>query len=270
MPINAPTPTDVIRRPRVGTAVEHGRREHRHEHGVRHPDQADDRHVDQQLANGRETVDVSESALELLQHARAAAHDRARRNVHREQRRDYGNVGDRVDHEAPPLADDGDDDAGDRRPDDARGVEHRRVERDGIREIGAVGDHLDHERLSRRRVERVDHPLHHLQPDDLGHGDCVHQRQDREHERLHGGEDLRDDQDAMPVPPVDVHARERREDEQRNLSRETGDAEEQLRLRQPVDQPTRRDARQPRADQRHALAREEEPVIAVVQCAGDA
>ena len=55
----------------------------------------------------------------------------------------------------------------------------------------------------------------------------------------------------------------------RDLPAEADDAEQQLRAGQAVDQPARRDARDPRPDQRHALPAEEEPVVAVPQGAGE-
>ena len=51
-------------------------------------------------------------------------------------------------------------------------------------------------------------PLHELQHDDLGHGDHVRQRQHRQRERLQHRQHLRDDENAMAVPPVDEHAGE--------------------------------------------------------------
>ena len=76
-------------------------------------------------------------------------------------------------------------------------------------------------------------------------------------------EHLRHDEDAVPIPPVHEHARERREEKRRNLPAEPDDAEEQFRAGQAIDQPARGDARDPGPDEREALAAEEEAVIAV-------
>jgi hypothetical protein len=89
-------------------------------------------------------------------------------------------------------------------------------------------------------------------------------------ERLHRGQDLRDHEDAMAVPAVGEHARERGQDEQRNLTRESGDAEEELGAGQAIDEPARGDARDPRADQRNALPGKEETVVAVREGTGEA
>lgn len=154
-------------------AVEDLRCEDRHEHGVGHAHGADEGNVEQELAHGREAEDVADAVTQLLEHRLALVAVGGARDAHGQERRDDGDVGDRVDQEAPTFADGGDDGAADGRPDDARGVEHRRVQGDGVGQVGAVLDHLDDEGLPRRRIEGVDDALHHLQPDDLGHGDAM-------------------------------------------------------------------------------------------------
>jgi hypothetical protein len=140
----------------------------------------------------------------------------------------------------------------------------------GVREIGAVVDHLDDERLPRRRVEGIDHALRELQQDHFHHGDLSAEREHRQRQRLQRGQHLRDDEDAMAIPAIGEHARDRREKQHRDLSGETGDAEEQLGVGEAVDQPARGDPRHPRSDERHGLADEEQPIVAVLQCAREA
>ena len=78
------------------------------------------------------------------------------------------------------------------------------------------------------------------------------------------------EQDPAPVVPIHEHAGKRRDDERRDLSGESGDAEQQLRSGQPVDQPARRHARDPRADEGNALTAEEEAEVAMLQGARQA
>ena len=130
----------------------------------------------------------------------------------------------------------------------------------------AVLDHLDDERLPGRRIEGVDQALHDLQHQDL---------RDRDQSATAS---------ARRAPPtgaseapasmtrirrrshaIDDHPGKRRQQQRRDLPAEADDAEQQLRAGEPVDQPARGDARDPRADQRDALSAEEQAVVAVPQ-----
>jgi hypothetical protein len=188
---------------------------------------------------------------------------RTRRDLHHEERRDHREVADGVDPEAPTFADACDEDASDRRPDEARRVHHRRVQGDRVRQVAPVFDHLDDEGLARGHVDRVDEPLQNLEDEHVRHGDRARERERRQKRRLDHREDLRRDERSMAVHPIDPHARERREEERRNLPREADDAEHERRTGEAVHEPARRDAGQPRADERDALAREKEPVVAM-------
>ena len=132
----------------------------------------------------------------------------------------------------------------------------------------AILDHLHDERLTRRRVERVDRPLQHLQHDQLRNGDDIGSVSAGKRRRLQQRQDLRDEQDSPPVVPVDDHAGQWREQQRWYLSAETDDAEQQLRAGQSVDQPARRHTCDPCPDQRNALAAEEKPVVAVAERPG--
>ena len=66
----------------------------------------------------------------------------------------------------------------------------------------------------------------------------------------------------MPIPAVGEHAREWSEKKRRDLPRETGDAEEQRRVGEPVDEPAHGDSLHPGADERDALPREKEAKVA--------
>ena len=73
--------------------------------------------------------------------------------------------------------------------------------------------------------------------------------------------DLRDDEHAVPIPAIDVDAGDRRQEERRDLAEEADEPEQERRIGEAVDEPARGNARDPRADERHALAGEEEPVV---------
>jgi hypothetical protein len=80
---------------------------------------------------------------------------------------------------------------------------------------------------------------------------------------LQHGDRLRDDEQAMAIQAVDDDAGKRAEHERRKLAREADDAEQKGRAGQAVDEPVRRRRGDPRSHERHHLATEEEPVVAV-------
>jgi hypothetical protein len=195
---------------------------------------------------------------------------RARRHAHRDNRTNDGDVGDGVDGEAPAFTKGGNQHAADGGTNNTRAIDHRGVERDGIRQVTPVLDHFAHKRLARGRVERVDDALNHLQPDDLPHGDDVRERQYREQRGLEKRPHLRPQQDPPSVVPIDQHARERRDDQRRDLTGEPRHAEQELRPGQPVDKPARRNTCDPGADEGNALTAEEEAEVAMLQGARQA
>ena len=95
------------------------------------------------------------------------------------------------------------------------------------------------------------------------------QRQAGERQRLQHRQDLRHEEDPVAIPAIDEHAGERRDEQRRNLTAESNDAEEQFGAGQAIDQPARRDAGDPRADERDALATEEEAVIGMSKGPGE-
>ncbi len=188
-------------------------------------------------------------------------------DVHQQQRDNHGDITEAVDEEAITLAKGGDDDAGQRGADEPRSIHHRRVERDGVAQVGAVLHHLHHEGLPRGHIEGVDRALEQAERDDLSHGNSSAQRQCGQPEGLDHRQNLSDDQGAMTVQTIDPDARERPDEQERNLQREAGNTEQERRMREPVDQPGGGDARHPGTDQRDALSAEEEAVVAVAQSA---
>src|SRR4051812_45199073 len=71
----------------------------------------------------------------------------------------------------------------------------------------------------------------------------------------------------MPTLSIDDHSRERSQDQRGNLTTEAHEPEEKCRSSQTIHEPARRDARDPRADERQALPAEEEAVISMSKCA---
>ena len=92
-------------------------------------------------------------------------------------------------------------------------------------------------------------------------GDAMREREGGERERLQRGERLRPHEHRALVPAVDPDAGEGREQEGRNLAREADDAEQPRGAGEAIDEPTGGDARHPGADERDALAAEEEAEV---------
>ena len=90
-------------------------------------------------------------------------------------------------------------------------------------------------------------------------------REPGKRERLDHGEGLRPHQDLPPVEAVDPYSGKGSNQKRGNLAAEAHRPQQQRRMRKPVDQPRRGDARHPRADQRNALAAEKEAEVAMPQ-----
>ena len=93
----------------------------------------------------------------------------------------------------------------------------------------------------------------------------LREREPRERERLQHGERLRPDQDLAAVDAIDEDAGDGREQEGGDLSGEADDAEQQRGAGEAIDEPDGGDARHPGADERDALAAEEEAEVAMAQ-----
>jgi hypothetical protein len=87
-------------------------------------------------------------------------------DIHREQRGNNSQVADGIDEEAPGLAGQGDEDARDRRPNEAGGVDERGIQSDGVGKVLSLSDHLDEERLPCRHVESIQDALNQAEDDD--------------------------------------------------------------------------------------------------------
>ncbi len=206
------------------------------------------------LRTGAKPATYAEALSEPVDHAAVRRSRRRRRDAHGEQRRDHGDVADRVHEKADSLAEGADENARDRRPDEARCGHHRRVERDRVREILLALDHLDDERLARRHVEGVDGAENDGEHDEVPDLGGSRQDEDRESRRLKQRERLRDHDGAVAVPSVGEHAGEGGDEKRGNLPGETDDAEKERGMRQTVDEPDHRDLLHPRADEGNALS----------------
>jgi hypothetical protein len=183
---------------------------------------------------------------------------------HQQQSRDDGHVADRVQEEAPALADAGDQRARDRRSHDAGTVEHRRVEGDGVHQI-TTAHHVGDERLARRDVERVDHANEPGDREDVPHlhapGECEAGQHEGEEHRGR----LRGQQNRVPPARVRDGPAKRREQEDGDLAGKPDESQEHGGPGEAVHQPGLCDGLHPRTGQRDQLAAEEQLVIAMAQ-----
>ena len=238
----------------------------RHQHGIRHADQAHQRQQQQDAADRPRAADVVPPLGQVVQdvplggsHARPGCHP------HRHQRGEHGEVADRVDQKTPPFAEGGDQDPADRRSHQPGRIDHRRIQGDRVGEVVFVVDQFREQGLPRRHVEGVDQALAEAQHDDLSDRDPAPQRQHGHGQGLQHGEHLGEDQQVVAIPAIDEHAGERGEKERGKLPGKAHHAEHQRRAGQAIDQPPGGDPRHPGADQREALAVEEQAEIPMRQ-----
>src|SRR5581483_6830798 len=98
--------------------------------------------------------------------------------------------------------------------------------------------------------------------DDRADGRDAERDQDAEPERQEEEQALGHEEERPPAGPVDEDAGDRGEGEDRQIAREGDEAERERRVREPVDEPALADALHPEADEREALADDEEPEVA--------
>ena len=198
----------------------------------------------------RVVPDIAQTLTDLgdRRRARTAADDRL--NLHQPQADDHGDKADAIQKKAPRRSDEGERNAGNRRPDDARHLEDGRVQRNGVRQVLARVDHFHDESLPRRGVERIGHaeqegkdddvPRLHPAQEDIGAQD--------ERKRHHAG--LRCDEQVAFGDPVHDQAGPQREKKDRHRAGETDDAQIKRRAGQLIHQPGLGDVLHPRPDQR--------------------
>src|SRR5207237_8995099 len=157
------------------------------------------------------------------------------------------------------------DDARERRAEDARRVEEARVERDRVRKR-LPAHHPVRQLLARRHVEHQNEPVQ--ERDRVQHPRFRNAADRNQRERNRGDElaDLRPDHEPSRVEPIREHPRKEPEERKRQELRERHDPHgERIAVRELEDEPAERDPLHPRAGLRDRLAREEESVIAVAQ-----
>src|SRR5215472_6437016 len=128
--------------------------------------------------------------------------------------------------------------------------------------------HFDDEGLAGGHVEGVDQAREERERDDFPDSDDAGEREDGQREGLKHREDLSDDDGSVAIPAVDPDAGDGSEDEGRDLAGEADDSEEDGGTGEAIDEPAGGDAGHPGADQRNALAGEEELVVAGAEGAG--
>ena len=180
-----------------------------------------------------------------------------RRDPHRQQRPDHGDVADPVDQKTNAGPGGRDQHPRDGRTHQLRSVHHGGVQGDGIAQVGALFDHLDHERLPGGHVEGVDQSLDQRQTDHPPQIDVAGERQRGQGQRLDHRQNLRDHQNAMAIPAVEPDAGDGRHEERRDLADEAGESQKEGGIGELVDDPTHGEPGHPRADERNTLAREE-------------
>ena len=247
------------------SAVQDTCREQRHQDGVRHPHHRYQRQQREDRTYRHKAGSIAPPFAQLLQNIPPRAALLSCEVFHRQQRRNYRQVTEAVNQEAPAFAGDRNHRAGNRWTDQTRRIDHGRVQRDGIGQVLAVFHHLDDKGLPRRHIESVDRPLKHTEQDDVDDGNAMAQRQRRQAEGLNHRQRLRDHQHAMAIPAIDPDTRERPQQQHGDLAGEAHQTEQECRTCEPIDEPCRRNPRHPCADQRGRLAGEEQRVIAMAQ-----
>ena len=182
---------------------------------------------------------------------------------HREQRDDDRDVAERVDRERHAGPRQRDDEPAEGRPDDPRRRAESGAERDRVGQV-ALPDDPEDERVPRWVVEH--------EHEALEDGDDVHlPEHDRARQREHGqrgrGERqqrLRHEQQAADVEAVDHRADEEAEERHGQELRERERSDGERRAGQLEHEPVGGDLLHPRADERHGVADEVEPEVAVV------
>ena len=180
----------------------------------------------------------------------------------KQQAGEHGEEAHSVEHEAGADTEGGDDDAGERGPDDARAVEQAGVERDRVRQL-ALPDELEGQRLPAWCVEDESDPAQ--------GGEDEHQREGRragqDKSRQRGGDDhlgrLRPDEQPSCLDAVGHPARDEAEDREGKEAAEGERADGEGGVGELQDEPGKRDVLHPRSRDRDDLAGEEEPVVAV-------
>ena len=247
------------------TALQDIAGKNRHQHHIRHPQQADPGDEQQDRADGGKSKGVAEALLESLENLHPLPGRFNVDGVHDQKGEDHGNIAGRVDQKAHPFAEGANEEAGCGRPQHAGHMDHGRVEGDGVAEIGAVVHHFDNKGLAGGHIESIHRAQKQAQDDDMPDGDGIGEDEGGHNQRLQEGHDLSDDQNPMPVPAVDKDPGQRRQKEGGNLIGEGNRPQQHGGAGQTVDKPAHGRPLHPGTDERNTLAANKQPKIAVLQ-----
>ena len=236
----------------------HEEREHDREVVADRPDDEQHHERDPQLGHAG---DVPQAGAHLAGSAGGHGDDAQFRRSHHAQRDEDGNVGDRVDREAPPVADGHDEQAGDGRPDDARDIDHRAVDRHRVGQV-FHRDHLVDERAPHGVVDGQEATADRGRHEERAERCVGHEGERRQHERLAHLEALSDVEQPALVAAVDDGAGPRREQEDRSELARGERADRHAAARPVEDEQRERNERQPVAGVGDGLAEEEQPEVA--------
>jgi hypothetical protein len=182
---------------------------------------------------------------------------------HSKQRKDDSEVADGVCGEGNAGPGQGDDEPAEPRPDDPRHRAKSRAERDRVREV-VLPDDPEHKCVPRRVAEHEDEALDGRDHVHVPERDDARQREDRQCASGGDQQRLRHDQQAADVEAIDHRADEEAEEGHGQELRERERADGQRRAGQLEHEPVRGDLLHPGAGERHGVADEVEPEVAVV------
>ena len=219
------TPAGEQQPQRLRTPTEHILRVDRHQRHVGNDRPRHHRDEAKQRPRRREVDDVAESLGKAVPPSAPQApigvggkHDARERDEHRDERK-------RVEREADGLGGDGEEKAGERRPDDPRAIDEQRVQRDRIRQVLARLDHVNEERLAQRDVEGIRDPLPQGQQHEMPRLHDARGHDDRERDGLQRKQALRHVDRAPAIDAVGDDAGERAEEQDAGVAAERDDAE---------------------------------------------
>ena len=238
--------------------------EDRHQHGIRHRDQADHSDQEDQREDWFGAADEAEAFDDMFVRRSILGGSAQRFEFHHQQADDDGDIADGVGKEAPAFADARHQNSGDGRADDAGAVEHRGIERDGVHQIFAH-DHFDEQRLAGGNVEGVYDAEQSRQRHDFPDANDVQERERGQREGQNHRGYLRADDDFVAIPTIGGETAERSEKKNGNASDETDGAEQERGAGEAVYQPGFGDGLHPGADQGDHLAAEEQLEIAMAE-----
>ena len=245
----------------AGVAAEDVPGEHRQQHRVGRRGEVDHRQGEDQGAHRPGVAHVGHPLLEYLAHR--AAGPRGRAALDAQQADHEGHEGQTVDRKAQGLGGEPEQQARQRRPDEAAGVEEHGVEGQGVGKVLDAPDEAVDERLAQGRVEAVEDAQGEGHGDDQAGADQARPGEDGEHEGLQRQQRLHADEPLLLVLAVDPRPGQRPHHELRDERAEGRHPQERRRAGEPIDQPRKGHLLDPRAQDGHRLPGKIEAEVAV-------